>query len=138
MDGAAEGVKVAVHHGGQHRDCTAETVERKISGEEIDAVRRCVAGLIPALNGRCLRAASCLYTNTPDEHFLVDRHPQYERVLIVSPCSGHGFKFCPVIGEIAADLVEQGATRHPIRLFNLARLRTPGAAHHFEKAVESH
>lgn len=45
------------------------------------------------------------------------------QALMVSPCSGHGFKFCPVIGEIAADLVEQNSTRHPIRLFKLARLR---------------
>ena len=122
MDGPADGVKVSVHHGGQNRDCTSETVERKISEEEITRARRCVSERIPVLNGRCLRAASCLYTNTPDEHFLVDRHPQQEQVLIVSPCSGHGFKFCPVIGEIAADLVLQNRTRHPIGLFGIRRL----------------
>jgi sarcosine oxidase len=122
MDGAAEGVKVSIHHGGQNRDCTAETVERKIAEEEIERARRCISERIPALNGRCLRAASCLYINTPDEHFLVDRHPQHERVLIVSPCSGHGFKFCPVIGEIAADLILQNRTRHPIGLFGIRRL----------------
>ena len=69
-----------------------------------------------------MRAATCLYTNTPDGHFLLDRHPQHARVLIVSPCSGHGFKFCPVIGEIAADLLLQNRTRHPIGLFRLQRL----------------
>ena len=116
-------MKVAVHHGGQHRECTAETVERKISEEEIEDARGCITRCIPALNGRCLRATSCLYTNTPDEHFLVDRHPRHEQVLIVSPCSGHGFKFCPVIGEIAADLILQNRTRHPIGLFGIRRLR---------------
>jgi sarcosine oxidase len=65
-----------------------------------------------------------MYTNTPDEHFLIDRHPAHPQVLIVSPCSGHGFKFCPVIGEIVADLVETGETRHPVGLFNVARLRS--------------
>lgn len=122
MDGPAEGVKVAIHHGGPHRECTTETVARRISEAEIEEVRRCIAERIPALSGRCLRAASCLYTNTPDKHFLVDRHPRHERVLIVSPCSGHGFKFCPVIGEIAADLILQNRTRHPIERFGLRRL----------------
>lgn len=122
LDGAAGGVKVSVHHGGQHRDCTADTVERAVSEAEINQVREHIAARVPALNGRCLRAAACLYTNLPDEHFLVDRHPQHDRVLIVSPCSGHGFKFCPVIGEIAADLVTQQRTRHPIGLFGIRRL----------------
>ena len=63
-----------------------------------------------------------MYTNTPDEHFLIDRHSAHPRVLIVSPCSGHGFKFCSVVGEIVADLVEQEKTRHDIGPFRLNRL----------------
>jgi glycine/D-amino acid oxidase-like deaminating enzyme len=47
----------------------------------------------------------CLYTNTPDGHFLIDRHPTHPEVLIVSACSGHGFKFATVIGESVAQLV---------------------------------
>ncbi len=60
----------------------------------------------------------CLYTNMPDGHFLIDRHPQWKNVLIASPCSGHGFKFAPVIGEILADLVQGKPPR-----FELARFR---------------
>ena len=123
LDGEGGGVKVSIHHGGKNRDCTPETVERKITDEEIDLTRRVVASRIPALAGRCLHAVTCLYTNTSDEHFLIDCHPQHERVLIVSPCSGHGFKFCPVIGEIVADLIQQRSTRYPIDLFGLQRLR---------------
>ena len=54
-----------------------------------------------------LRAtAVCMYTNTPDEHFWIDRYPRNSQVLIASACSGHGFKFAPVIGEVLADMVE--------------------------------
>ena len=64
---------------------------------------------------------TCIFTNTPDEHFIVDALPDAPQVLVVSPCSGHGYKFCSVIGEIAADLVIDGTTRHDIGLFRLDR-----------------
>ncbi len=64
---------------------------------------------------------TCIFTNTPDEHFIVDPLPDAPQVLVVSPCSGHGYKFCSVIGEIVADLVVDGATRHDIGLFRLDR-----------------
>ena len=63
----------------------------------------------------------CLYTNTPDHHFLIDRHPASSHAWIVSPCSGHGFKFASVIGEVVADLVVKGSTDFDIRRFRLAR-----------------
>jgi sarcosine oxidase len=123
IDGPGGGVKCSVHHGGKRRFCTATTVNREISDEEIEAARACIATRLPTLNGKCVRASTCLYTTLPDEHFLIDRHPAHKEVLIASPCSGHGFKFCPVVGEIIADLVVGGNTRHPIEIFNLARLR---------------
>ncbi len=64
----------------------------------------------------------CLFTNTADEHFILDTHPDYPQVVIGSPCSGHGFKFCTVIGEILADLAFDGQTRHNIELHRLKRL----------------
>jgi sarcosine oxidase len=70
---------------------------------------------------------SCIFTNTPDEHFIVDSLPSDERVIVASPCSGHGFKFCAVIGEILADLAIEGSTRHDISLFKLDRFATAGA-----------
>jgi sarcosine oxidase len=125
LDGDGGGVKVSLHHGGKNPICTPDTIDRSVSDEEISLVRRSISVLLPTLNGRCLRTATCMYTNTPDEHFLIDRHPKHAHVLIVSPCSGHGFKFCPVIGEIVADLVAQGKTRHDINPFLLSRLAKP-------------
>jgi sarcosine oxidase len=66
---------------------------------------------------------TCMFTNTPDHHFVIDLHPDYPQVSIASPCSGHGFKFASVVGEIMADLAEKGFTRHDVGLFRLDRLR---------------
>ena len=71
---------------------------------------------------------TCMFTNTPDHHFVIDLHPDYPQVSIASPCSGHGFKFASVVGEIMADLAEKGFTRHDISLFRLDRLRQRAAA----------
>jgi sarcosine oxidase len=67
-----------------------------------------------------------LYTNTPDQHFVIDRHPDSERVVVLSACSGHGFKFSPVIGDIAADLLLDGGTKRDISRFKLARFAKAG------------
>jgi sarcosine oxidase len=86
-------------------------------------LRDAVSRYFPAANGALSASAACLFTNTPDEHFIIDRAPEAPEVLLVSPCSGHGFKFASVIGEIVADLVETGATSHDIDLFRLDRFR---------------
>ena len=123
LDGPHGGIKAALHHGGgANRFCTAATVNRHVGAEEIIQAQAVIASRLPAAKGRCLRALACLYTSLPDEHFLIDRHPAHPEVLVVSPCSGHGFKFCPVIGEIVADLVSQNRTGYPIGLFKLSRL----------------
>jgi sarcosine oxidase len=62
-----------------------------------------------------------VFTNTPDEHFIIDTLPGAEEVLVVSPCSGHGFKFVPVVGEIVADLVTAGRCRFDLSMFGLGR-----------------
>jgi sarcosine oxidase len=62
-----------------------------------------------------------MYTNTPDGHFAIGLHPEDPRVAILSPCSGHGFKFAPVVGDIAADLVLEGRTSRDISRFALTR-----------------
>jgi sarcosine oxidase len=79
---------------------------------------------LPALAGRCLRAATCMYSNTPDRNFVVGRHPQCADVIVACGFSGHGFKFVPVIGEILADLVIDRGTDHPISLFDPQRFVT--------------
>jgi sarcosine oxidase len=77
--------------------------------------------LLPTLPGRFLRADPCMYTTTPDEHFVIARHPAHEQVTVACGFSGHGFKFVPVVGEIVADLAIEGSTRHPIALFDPRR-----------------
>jgi sarcosine oxidase len=71
--------------------------------------------------GAPVRAITCMYTNTADEHFVVDCMPGGDGVVVVSACSGHGFKFAPVIGEAAAGLALDGATPHDISRFALRR-----------------
>ena len=75
----------------------------------------------PDGDGAALRLSTCMFTNTPDRHFLIDAHPEAPQVCFASPCSGHGFKFASVIGEIMADLAVDGGTRHDIGLFRLRR-----------------
>jgi sarcosine oxidase len=109
------GVKLAFHHGGE--TTTMDGLRRDVTMEEVEEVRTAVRRFVPAADGRVLASVVCLYTNTPDGHFWIDRHPGRSNVLIASPCSGHGFKFAPVIGEIVADLVEGRKTRFDLGLF---------------------
>jgi sarcosine oxidase len=98
-----------------------DRVSREVTDDDEAALRAASARYFPAANGKLEAATTCLFTNTPDEHFVVDRSPELPEVLLVSACSGHGFKFCSVIGEIAADLVVGNATGHDIGLFRLSR-----------------
>ncbi len=68
-----------------------------------------------------------MYTNTPDLHFVISPHPEHPQVVIACGFSGHGYKFCSVVGEILADLVTEGATRHHVDLFSPARLKKADA-----------
>jgi sarcosine oxidase len=67
----------------------------------------------------------CLYTNTPDQHFVVDVHPGHPQVVIASPCSGHGFKFASALGEVLADLATGRTPAFDLGLFRLDRLKAP-------------
>ncbi len=88
------------------------------------ALRASLEPYLPALaRGRIVDSMTCKYTLTPDQHFVIDRHPEYPQVAIASPCSGHGYKFASVVGEILADLAIEGTTRHPIELFAATRFR---------------
>jgi glycine/D-amino acid oxidase-like deaminating enzyme len=92
-----------------------------VSPAETDAVRRTLAELVPEAAGEARDSTVCLYTDTPDEHFVIDRHPGHPAAIIVSACSGHGFKFSAAIGEIAADLVDGQRPRVDIGPFALRR-----------------
>lgn len=104
-----EGLKVAVH--GSEEACTPETAARDIRAEDERNIRHRLAGTIPSLAGRLLHAETCLYTMTPDEHFIVGVHPRYPQVAVAAGFSGHGFKFAPVVGELLAELVATGDDR---------------------------
>ena len=115
-----DGLKVAIHHHGER--VTAASVERELRVDDEEAVRALVRRYLPAGDGRLREAAVCLYTNTPDEHFVIDRLPDDERVIVASPCSGHGFKFAPAIGELLADLAVDEPPRFDLTPFALDRL----------------
>ena len=82
----------------------------------------------PDGTGPTMTLATCMFTNTPDGHFIIDQHPNLPQVFYASPCSGHGYKFASVIGEIMADLGERGETRWDISLFRADRLGVPTSA----------
>jgi sarcosine oxidase len=111
-----DGAKVAIHHQGVSVD--PDNVNRHVDALEADRLRGIMADRTPLFNGRLLDSAVCLYTNTPDGDFVIDRLPEEPRVIVASPCSGHGFKFAPTIGEVVADLVdgvEPGFDLRPFR-----------------------
>jgi sarcosine oxidase len=114
------GVKAAKHH---HRNqiVDPDAYDRTVSAGDEALIRAAIAEYLPAANGRLIDAKTCLYTMTPDGDFLIDRLPGAANVIVASPCSGHGFKFAPVIGEILADLAITGATPHDIARFALTR-----------------
>ena len=120
------GVKAAFFRAGGV-PTTPETIDREVHDEEIDFIRAYLAEYVPDLAGRCLDARACMYTNTPDLHFVISSHPEMEQVAVACGFSGHGYKFCSVVGEILADLATEGYTRHPIDLFSPARLKKADA-----------
>jgi sarcosine oxidase len=113
-------IKVARHH---HRDqnVDADAYDRTVSAEDEMLIRAAIAEHLPAANGRLIKAKTCLYTVTPDGDFIIDRLRDVPQIVVASPCSGHGFKFAPAIGDILADLATTGATAHDIARFALAR-----------------
>jgi sarcosine oxidase len=113
------GVKVAIHHQGQTVD--PETVRRDVNEQDIEKMRTLIDRFLPSALGNLKSSAVCLYTNTPDEHFILDRHPQHPQVLLVSPCSGHGFKFSSVIGELAATMLSGHRPAFDLSLFRSNR-----------------
>jgi sarcosine oxidase len=98
--------------------------DRSTRPDDEAALRRFVSRYFPDAAGPTLMLKACIFTNSPDEHFIIDRLPESPQVSIAAGFSGHGFKFCSVIGEIMADLATDGATAHDIGLFRLDRFTT--------------
>lgn len=96
-----------------------------VTPRDVELLRGVVSRCFPTVGATPLLTKVCLFTNTPDEHFILDHLPGAPQVLVASPCSGHGFKFCSVIGEIVADLAQRGETHHDLSLHRLARFAPP-------------
>jgi sarcosine oxidase len=120
-DFAGSGVKAASH---RHGRILASAAEARQDGDAADseAVRAILAHYVPAAAGPSRAVKTCIYTSTPDQDFILDFRAPGSRVVLASPCSGHGFKFASVVGEILADLAIDGATPHDIARFRLDRL----------------
>ena len=110
-----EGVKVARHHRGASG--SPDSLTREVDTEEIADIRSLVDRFLPDANGALRSTVVCVYTNTPDGHFWLDRHPAHANVLIASVCCGHGFKFASAVGEILADLATHRAASFELSLF---------------------
>jgi sarcosine oxidase len=113
------GLKMARHGRGGVVD--ADTVSREPTDADRAEVLRIAQTYLPAGVGPTLSTRICLYTNSPDGHFIVDRHPASERAVVACGFSGHGFKFASVMGEVLADLATNGLTPLPVRFLGLGR-----------------
>jgi sarcosine oxidase len=120
-----QGIKIAEHATGD--PTTADGIRREIAPDEIDEIRRdFISRYMPAANGSLTLTTVCMYTMTPDAHFVIDRHPPHPNVSLACGFSGHGFKFAPAVGEILADLTIEGRTRHDIARFSATRFAAVG------------
>ena len=107
------------HHLEERAD--PDAIDRKIHPADERVLREHVRSYFPDADGEIVQATTCMFTNTPDEHFIIDHHPHAKGVVIAAGFSGHGFKFCSVVGEIRADLATEGSTRHDTGLFKIDR-----------------
>ena len=114
-----DGLKLAIHHEGE--SAAPDAPRRAPSQDEIARIRQLLGRFLPDADGPLKSATTCLYTNAPDEHFVFGQHPNHSRVIIVSPCSGHGFKFSPVIGELVAGYVAGREPPFDLSLFKPSR-----------------
>ena len=96
-------------------------VEREVTLEDEEILRVAVAKYFPKANGTLMTLKTCMFTNTPDEHFIIDLLPDHPQVSVAAGFSGHGFKFASVVGEILGDLALNGKTTHDIELLRIDR-----------------
>lgn len=113
------GFKTAIHHEGAR--VSPDQVERTVQADDVATIRELLARAIPDAPGALRESAVCLYTNTPDHHFLLGPHPEEPRVYLASPCSGHGFKFASAIGAVVAGSLQGEAGQLDLTPFSPAR-----------------
>ena len=125
LDGVS--IKVGRHHYGERTD--PHHIRREVDESDLDPLRQMTATHMRGVAAPVIRTLTCMYTNTPDHDFVLDFWPDDRRVVVISACSGHGFKFAPVIGDVAADLVIEGKTRRDISRFAAARFTPTHVPH---------
>jgi sarcosine oxidase len=113
-------MKIAEHSGGD-AIANPDTLERALSPDDVARVRAFALDHLPGVDAEPVRHATCMYTMTPDEHFVIDRHPRQDNVFVAAGFSGHGFKFAPLVGSILADLAIDGRTSEPIEFLSARR-----------------
>ncbi len=115
-----EGNRIKVAREEFEAEITLENIKRDVDENEIKTVyENFVEGRLSGIGRNCVKASTCLYTQTPDSRFVIDFHPHYENVIIASPCSGHGFKHSAAIGEALAEMAFDGRSRIDISGFKL-------------------
>ena len=115
-----KGFKVAMHHNGKF--ISEDDLNRESNADDLSIVKNFLEEYIPLANGKLIDSRVCVYTNTPDLDFIIDFYPNDENIIICSPCSGHGFKFTPAIGEICSELVINNAVNYDLSEFSIKRL----------------
>lgn len=115
-----KGFKVAMHHNGKF--ISENDLNRESNADDLSIVKNFLEEYIPLANGKLIDSRVCVYTNTPDFDFIIDFYPNDENIIICSPCSGHGFKFTPAIGEICFELVINNGTNYDLSEFSIKRL----------------
>ena len=118
------GLKIARHYGAPEL-LSPDAIDRATCAEDEIPVRAFIKAHLPTVTGRLRRAQACIYTLSPDRHFIIDVHPEHKTVALAAGFSGHGFKFASVVGEILADLAENGRTALPIDMFRFDRFTRP-------------
>jgi sarcosine oxidase len=117
----APGLKIAKHHPGETTD--PDNQRRQPAPDDTADMRVLLGSTLPSALGPVIALETCMYTNSPDHHFIIDTHPAHENVAFACGFSGHGFKFTPVVGEILADLALDGTTALPAQFLGLDRFK---------------
>lgn len=116
------GLRIALHKPGEPIDPTRlNRAEHQPTASEIEDLRAVLDQYLPGCAGDLLHTCICMYTNSPDGHFIIGKHPQHDRVNLACGLSGHGFKFASVLGEALADLASRGSSPLPIQFLSPTR-----------------
>jgi glycine/D-amino acid oxidase-like deaminating enzyme len=113
------GLKIGRHDIGEQT--TPQTIRRDVDASEIRMLREVLDRYMPGASGVVKETLTCMYTDTPDSHFIIDLHPEHRNVAIACGFSGHGFKFASAIGEVLADLIIDGRSRFELGFLSAAR-----------------